>query len=129
MSPRREYVKRPSQFIVAVQMDLRTDGFTYEKWGSTQRCHPGDWLVNNNGDTYTIDRDAFARTYKPTGPGTYVKVTPVWAEVATKVGEISTKQGSTRFEAGDYLVYNEPHGGDGYAVPKCQFEEMYEPVR
>lgn len=57
-------------------------GFTYEKWGSTQRCKSEDRLVNNNGDTYTVDRDTFARTYKSTGPGTYIKVTTYGPEVA-----------------------------------------------
>ena len=128
MNPRRQYVKRASQLVVAVQVDLRTDGFTYEKWGSTQRCQPGDWLVNNNGDTYTVARDAFARTYKPTGPGTYVKVKPVWAEVATNRGKIQTKEGGTQYEAGDYLVYDQPEGGDCYAVSRDAFERMYELV-
>lgn len=128
MNSRQQYIKRASQLIVAVQLDLKTDGFTYEKWGSTQRCKPGDWLVNNNGDTYTVDRETFARTYKPMGPGTYAKVTTVWAEVAQEAGEVPTKEGATRFEPGDYIVYNESHGGDAYAVSKAAFEQMYEAV-
>src|SRR2546425_12528427 len=84
--------------------------------GSTQRCKPGDWLVNNNGDVYTVDAETFARTYQPTGPGTYVKATPVWAEVAGSAGEIRTKEGSTRYAAGDYIVSNEADGGDAYAI-------------
>lgn len=128
MHSRQQYIKRASQFIVAVQFDLKTDGFTYEKWGSTQRCKPGDWLVNNNGDTYTVDRETFARTYKSSGPGTYTKLTTVWAEVAHEAGEVTTKEGATRYEPGDYIVYNEPHGGDAYAVSKAVFEQMYEMV-
>jgi hypothetical protein len=127
MSTRRRYVKRATQFVVAVQLDLDTPGFTYQKWGSTQTCKRNDWLVTNDGDTYTVDRETFARTYKSTGPGMYVKHTPVWAEEAPKAGEIRTKEGSTHYEAGDYLVYNEPDGGDGYAVSKQAFERMYEP--
>jgi hypothetical protein len=126
MNARQQYTKRASQFVTAVQVDLETDGFTYQKWGGAQRCKRGDWLVNNDGDTYTVDRDTFARTYKPTGPGTYVKSTTVWAEIAKQAGEISTKEGATHYEPGDYLVYNEPDGGDGYAVSKATFERMYE---
>jgi hypothetical protein len=128
MSTRRRYVKRASQFVVAVQLDLETDGFTYQKWGATQTCKKGDWLVNNDGDTYTVDRDSFARTYQSTGPGTYVKRAPVWAEVASAAGDVRTKEGSTHYEAGDYLVYNEQDGGDAYAVSKQAFERMYEPA-
>ncbi len=82
--------------------------------------------MNNAGDTYTVDRQTFAHTYRSTGPGTYVKVTPVWAEIADRAGEVRTKEGTTRYQAGDYLVYNEPNGGDAYAVSKETFERMYE---
>jgi hypothetical protein len=56
-----------------------------------------------------------------------VKVTPVWAEVARTAGGIGTKEGVTHYQAGDYLVYNEADGGDGYAMSKATFERMYEP--
>ena len=126
MSSRLEYVKRASQSVIAVQVDLETAGFSYEKWGATQTCKPGDWLVNNGGDVYTIDRETFARTYRQTGPGTFVKVTPVWAEVATEPGAVRTKEGSTRYARGDYLVYNQRDGVDAYAVSRLAFERMYE---
>ena len=128
MNARRKYIKRASQFVIAVQLDLQTDGFIYQKWDSVQRCKPGDWLVNNNGDTYTVDREVFARTYQQRHekPGTYVKVTPVWAEIATSAGAVRTKEGSTSYEAGDYLVYNQPDGGDAYAIRRAEFERMYE---
>lgn len=122
------YRKRSSEFIVAVQFDLDIDGFTYRKWGDTQTAKRGDWLVNNNGDIYTVEGTSFARTYRPTGPGTWVKTTPVWAEVAGSAGEIPTKEGFTHYEAGDYLVSNEPDGSDTYAVSKDAFERMYEPA-
>jgi hypothetical protein len=128
MNRRRKYLKRPSEFVIAVQVDLDIDGFTYRKWGSTQACKRGDWLVNNDGDTYTVDGATFARTYRATGPGTYVKATPVWAEVAETAGEVRTKEGATHHEAGDYLVYNEPDGSDAYAMSKTAFERMYVPA-
>lgn len=128
MNDRQQYVKRASQFVIAVQLDLETEGFTYEKWGGRQTCKRGDWLVNNSGDTYTVDRDTFERTYKATGTGTYVKVTPVWAKAANEAGEVHTKEGVTHYHAGDYLVSNEPEGRDSYAVAKDVFELMYEPA-
>ena len=128
MSELRKYVKRPNQAVVAVQLALETAGFTYEKWGGAQRCKAGDWIVNSNGDTYTVDRDSFARTYRATGPGTYLKTAPVWAEVAATSGEVHTKEGATHYQAGDYIVCNEPDGSDSYAMAKAQFEGMYEPA-
>ena len=94
--------------------------------GRHAACKRGDWLVNNAGDIYTVDGETFARTYREEGPGRYVKFTVVWAEVAATAGVARTKEGSTRYDAGDYLVYNEPEGGDVYAVAKAVFERMYE---
>ncbi|MGE0814050.1 MAG: hypothetical protein AB7O28_17785 [Vicinamibacterales bacterium] len=125
---RRKYRKRPDQAVVAVQLDLETDGFTYEKWGATQTCKRGDWIVNNDRDVYTVDADSFARTYRHVDGGRYVKTTPVWAEAAEAAGRVETKEGATRYEAGDYLVFNEADGGDPYAVSKARFEAMYEPA-
>jgi hypothetical protein len=107
-------------------VDLDTPGFTYRKWGGEQRCKPGDWIVDNGGDVYTIDQETFARTYRQLGPGQWVKSTPVWAEVATTGGTVQTKEGGTRYEPGDYLVCNERDGGDAYAVSRDTFERLYE---
>jgi hypothetical protein len=126
MSDRFQYVKRPDQAVVAVALDLDTDGFSYSKWGGAQRCKPGDWIVDNDGDIYTVDRATFERTYRRTGPGTYLKITPVWAELADKAGSVKTQEGATHFEAGDYLVFNEADGGDPYAVKAAKFEAMYQ---
>ena len=120
-----KFVKRKAARVVAVQLDLDTDGFTYRKWGGTQRCKAGDWLVNNDGDVYTVDRDTFARTYRQVSPGIFEKTATVWARVAEQAGEIRTKEGVTHYEAGAYLVFNEPDGGDGYAVEPDTFESMY----
>ena len=95
MGRRIEYRKRSNQFVVAVRLDLETKGLSYQKWGGSQRAKRGDWLVNNNGDTYTVDGEIFARTYQATGPGTYIKTTPVWAEAAETAGEVRTKEGAT----------------------------------
>lgn len=126
MSARERYVKRPDQTVVAVRLSLETDGFTYRKWGDVQTCKAGDWLVDNDGDVYTVDAATFERTYRCVGPGTFVKTTPVWAEVAAEDGSVRTKEGATHYRAGDYLVFNEQEGGDAYAVSAGAFEAMYE---
>lgn len=128
MHKRRKYVKLTNLPVVAIQLDLDTDGFTYRKWGALQRCKPGDWIVNNAGDTYTVDKGSFERTYRAEGTGTYVKIAPVWAEVADRDGAIRTKEGETRYEAGAYLVFNDEAGMDGYAVEAPTFERLYRPA-
>jgi hypothetical protein len=125
MTRRLKYVKRPSQAIAAVQLAVDTKGFTYKKWGSVQRCKARDWIVDNDGDVYTVDRVSFRRTYRQVGPGVYVKKTPVWAEEAAAAGRVKTKEGSTGYKRGDYLVFNQKDGADGYAVSAKKFKRMY----
>ena len=126
MGRRRQYLKKASQPAIAVQLTLDTDGFSYRKWGAIQRCKAGDWIVNSGGDVYTVDAESFARTYRKSGDGAYLKIAPVWAEVAGQAGSLPTKEGLTHYRAGDYLVSNEPDGGDAYATPASRFAEMYE---
>lgn len=128
MPPRKQYKKRPDQAVVAVKLALDTDGFTYRKWGGEQRCKAGDWIVDNHGDVYSVDAVTFERTYSRVSPGRYLKLAPVWAEQAEAAGSIRTKEGETRYEAGDFVVFNEPDGGDGYAVRRDAFLRMYERV-
>lgn len=125
----QQYRKRPGNEVIAVRLELDTDGFKYRKWGGEQRCKAGDWIVHNDGDTYTVDAETFAKTYKNVGPGLYLKTTPVWARKADSAGSIPTKEGSTRYEADDYIVYNDPDGEDRYAVSKDKFEKLYEAVK
>jgi hypothetical protein len=127
MTMRRRYRKRADQFVVAVKLDLDTPGFTYRKWGADQKCKAGDWVVDNRGEIYTVDRETFSRTYRSVGPGIYVKTTPVWAEVATQAGSVATKEGRSHYEPGDYLVSNNEDGTDAYRVRPAKFEAMYEP--
>ena len=128
MAERRKYRKQTAALVAAIQLDLETRGFTYQKWGDTQTCKAGDWIVNNDGNVYTVDRETFARTYRAVSRGTYEKVAPVWAEVAEQPGQIATKEGVTHYQAGAYLVYNEADGKDGYAVEAEAFEKMYAPA-
>ena len=123
---RRKYRKRAAQFVVAVQLDLDTDGFTYRKWGAEQRCKPGDWIVDNGGDIYSVDGEVFKKTYRKVKPGIYVKTTPIWAEVAAQPGSVVKKEGESHYQSGDYLVYNNEDGTDVYCISAAKFESMYE---
>jgi len=127
MGDLRRYRKRPDQSVIAVQLDLDTAGFTYNKWGAEQRCKPGDWIVDNRGDIYSVDREVFEKTYRMVEHGSYVKITPIWAEVATKAGKVKTKEGESHYEEGDYIVSNNEEGTDEYCISAEKFESMYEP--
>jgi len=123
-----QYRKRPGTEVVAVQLNVDTAGFEYEKWGGTQRCKRGDWIVDDGEETYTVDAGSFARTYAQVEHGLYRKTSTVWARRVQDAGSVATKEGTTNYQRGDYLVCNEPDGGDWYAISKEKFEAIYEPV-
>jgi len=122
----RRYRRRPDATVTAVRLDLDTDGFSYRKWGAAQRCKAGDWIVNNAGDAYTVDAESFAKTYRAVGPGLYLKIGDVYAERAESPGVMTTKEGSTAYEAGDMLVFNDRARSDGYAMSAQTFDSLYE---
>lgn len=128
MNDRIPYKKRAGNEIVAVQLNLDTQGFTYHKWGNEQTCKPGDWLVLNGRDTYTVDAESFADTYEPVSLGLYRKISVIWARQAKEAGQVKTREGATAYEAGDYLVSNDVDGTDRYAISADRFEDLYEPA-
>jgi hypothetical protein len=128
MATRRKYKKKATTFVTAVQLDLDTEGFSYKKWGGEQVCKRGDWLVDNDGEKYTVAKDSFAKTYEIVSPGVYVKSGPVWAEVAERSGKVKTQEGETAYQPGDYLVSNNQDGTDAYAVAAEKFKALYELV-
>ena len=125
---RAPYRKKASEYVVAVRLDFETDGLVYRKWGGTQRAKAGDWLVDNAGDVYTVDAEVFARTYERVLAGVYIKITPVWAEVATHAGSVKTKEGQSHYQAGDYIVSNNKNGDDAWCIAKEKFQAMYSRV-
>jgi hypothetical protein len=120
------YRKRSDQLVLALALELDTPGFAYQKWGGAQRCKRGDYLVHNTGDVYTVDRKTFERTYQQVAPATYRKLGHVWARPASEAGSVTTQEGITHYEAGSYLVSNDPEGRDSWAVTREKFESSYE---
>ncbi len=126
MNPRR-YRKRQDKPVLAIRLELDMPGFDYHKWGDTQFCKSGDWLVDNDGDIYTVDRQVFAETYHQTGPATFVKHAPVWARRVSEAGSVKTREGRSHYQAGDYVVSNHENGGDAWCIEARKFEDMYQP--
>ena len=122
---RTRYVRRSDRPLAAVRLALDTTGLVYRKWGGRQRAKKGDWIVDNDGDVYTVDANVFARTYRRVAVGAYVKKTPVWALRATDAGRVKTKEGFTRYRPGDYLVSNNRDGSDQYAMRAVKFKDLY----
>lgn len=128
MATRKYYQKRVDKNVTAVQMNLDFNKIDYNKWGGIQTGKPGDWIVNNNDDYYTVDKEYFRLNYEKVSPGVFKKVGKIWAEEAMENGVIETVEGSTEYIAGDYLVFDRQENGIGYAISKQDFEKMYEEV-
>jgi len=127
MNQLKTYSRRSGSSVSAVQLDLDMDPFHYRKWGGEQTASAGDWLVNNGGDVYTVERETFESTYRMVSLGVYAKTRSVWAKVADADGAVKTKEGETHYKAGDMLVFNDPDERDGYAMTLETFERLYEP--
>ena len=128
MAELAKYRRRVEVTVVAVRLDLDTDGFTYRKWGAEQLCRAGDWLVNNAGTTYTVGATAFADAYREVSPGVFAKEDPVWVERAATSGTMPTKDGMVDFAPGDMLVFVDPDRIEGLPMSAEQFDEQYEPA-
>lgn len=124
----RQYVKKATRPVRAVQLNLPGCKLSYEKWGDSQTAGSGDWLVINGDNSYTVQRDSFRDTYRHLYGDWYRKTAPVWAEIAAADGHIATREGVSHYRAGDYLVYNQPDRNDGYTVPHQEFELNYRPL-
>lgn len=127
MTGLRKYIRRGNTPVTAVQLDMDVERFTYRKWGAVQSASAGDWLVDNDGDVYTVERESFERTYRKCSPGVYEKTAPVWARQAAAAGKMPTKEGETGYAAGDILVFNDKDEKDGYAMSAETFEKLYRP--
>lgn len=123
---RYRYRKKADQFVIAVQLNLDTSGLHYRKWGGEQHAKRGDWLVDQQGEVYTVDQRVFAATYRQLRSGTFLKITPVWAEQAAQAGSVRTKEGESHYAAGDYVVSNNEDGSDAYCIGADKFVAMYE---
>ena len=125
MSGMKKYRKRI--IIAAVQLDLETDGLDYQKWGGPQHAKAQDWIVNSSGEVYTIDAESFKATYERVGLGQYKKSAPTWAKQADEAGTVTTKEGVSQYEAGDWIASNDAEYKDTYTIAADVFETTFEP--
>lgn len=124
----KEYKRRPTATVVAIPLNLDMTALVYNKWGGIQIGKPGDWLVQNGAEVYTVDKDSFAKTYAQVEgmPGRYAKTGVVWAMEADTDGKVKTKEGYSDYKRGDMLVWNDPDQSDGYCMSQEKFFELYE---
>lgn len=120
----KQYKRKPGAEVLAIQIPGH---MLYKMWGDVQHGKPGDWLLQNQEEVYTVDAESFARIYRAgSGPGFYVKAAPVWATIAEVDGKVHTKEGYSDYKTGDMLVWNNPDSSDGYCMSQEKFFSLYE---
>jgi len=124
----KSYKRKTAGTIVAIQLKFEELHFTFKKWQASQKCKSGDWLVENQGDVYTVDEEEFARTYEKVSKGIYKKTSIIWANQAQSIGHIKTIEGKTHYKNGDFLIANEKNGEYLYAISNKKFHQLYETV-
>jgi hypothetical protein len=77
---------RTTAFVTAVQLDLDTEGFRYNKWGGGKYANVAIGSSTTTV-TSTVSQEAFAKTHQLISPGVYLKTASVWAEVAEMQGK------------------------------------------
>jgi hypothetical protein len=93
---------------------------------TSSSAKPGDWLVDNRGDVYTVTLPPSPAPTGKVGTGAYVKSAPVWAKRASGPGSVAAQEGRTDYAAGDWLVSNREDGADAYAISAAEFDKLYE---
>lgn len=94
--------------------------------GSNLTAQPGDWLLCDGNDNWTVAADVFRATYRNLGGDQYAKFTIVRARQLSSRTTINTLEGPSLAEPGDWLVGNP--GGDAWPVPRADFGRRYEKV-
>lgn len=119
----KQYKRKPGKSVVAIQLPGH---MLYKAWGDIQHAKPGDWLLQNGDEVYTVDAKSFEHTYRTEGNNLFIKTAAVWAMQTEVDGKVHTKEGYSDYKSGDMLVWNDPHSSDGYCMPQEKFFELYE---
>lgn len=93
--------------------------------GSLLEARPGDWLLTDGDQEWTVAADVFDRSYRRSPDGRYLKSATVRAVRLTKATEVPTLEGRSTAAAGDWLLC----GVDSelWPVTDAHFRRCYAP--
>lgn len=87
---------------------------------------PGDWLVEDGAQKWTVADAVFRETYEQVDNGTYAKRAPVFARMVSGNVTLVTLEGNIALSPGDWLVCN--LNGDCWGMTAVQFASKYRPA-
>lgn len=98
--------------------------WTNEK-GELLTGQPGDWLLGEGAQRWTVIDSVFRSTYEAIGDGVYEKRAPVRAMKLPAGLTLATLEGTITLEAGDWMVCN--LSGECWGMSESQFTAKYRP--
>ena len=116
---------RPTAVVTARRL---TEPLTWHtEGGATLSAQPGDWeLTDADGDRWTVEPAAFARSYRRRPDGRYAKHEFVDAVRVAHGIDVPTTEGPSTARPGDWLLRDA--GGAVWPVPDHTFRDRYSPV-
>lgn len=118
---RRTYYPRPAP-VRAVRARERQSWTT--EHGDVMAAEPGDMIVSDGENRWSVKADVFSRTYRPVeGADMWTKSAPIQVEIARVETRIQTLEGPQTVPAGYAIV----HGVDGelYSMSPERLAERY----
>lgn len=102
---------------------LRETQIWHTSSGSTMRGKPGDWLISEGDEEWTVDQRIFEESYEEVGVTKYRKASPVRARQLENSTTLETLEGTDCLSAGDWIVMN--NSGECWGMPDTTFRERY----
>lgn len=116
---------RPSSVVSATRLPAATSWRTDR--GNRMRAEAGDWeLTDDHGNRWTVEAEAFARSYHRRPDGRYAKHELVHAVQLTRGVPVTTTEGISAAQAGDWLLRDAD--GAVWPVPDETFRARYRAV-
>ncbi|MGQ7787939.1 PGDYG domain-containing protein [Nesterenkonia sp. K-15-9-6] len=92
--------------------------------GAVMEAKPGDWIVDDDGQQWSVDAEVFAETYEAVSEGRYRKTGEVRARQIAQPTSLETLEGSDQLDAGDWVVQNA--SGECWGVSDARFRRRYQ---
>lgn len=116
---------RPTAVVSARQLPEAVEWRSEQ--GVSLQGAAGDWeLTDDDGDRWTVEPAAFARSYRRLPNGRYAKHETVEAVRLTRAVEVSTREGLSAAQTGDWLLRDAR--GAVWPVPDAVFRARYRPA-
>ena len=119
--------RRPDQYVIAVQLDLDTAGFTFRKWGAEQRVQARRLARRQRRRRLHRRRGQSSRAPTASCAAAPTSRRRRCGPRRARRPAASPRRRAARTTGRRLLVSNDEDGSDAYAVDAAKFEAMYEP--